>query len=649
MTRLFFERSRKETTARPDKYMSKDVSLGHQLTVQLMPVLMLIGAIMSLGANFWLPPVLLMLAVMAFILCWIYSIRTHRWKRTDARFLIVPIVVLSTGYLTHAHLVPAFYDQAYHLQISNRILDRWDWVPTHQGMGYSFRPEIVSGIAAVELWFTGKISTVFLTPTLLLISSAWSIQHLSEHYSNRMYGFIAGVVFCTFPVVILYGRTMLLDVAVAGMIVSVFHHIELNADSERNRLILIGILAGIIGLTKYPYLYLGGWIAFIFFLTGKRNQSRYIAAGYALILALFLIKNHIHTGWIFGPLQSQITGTFASAESFSEATIINTPNRFMSEYIGEWSILLLCVALYGTALLTKKYKQFFLNYWAFILPAIVLHGYILNFGWPRYSIPWLALLSIGIPAAIVHSSNEFGEELKRWKIPSLLIGILILTAVNPVIHAVKELQPSTEVLYESRQSWSEIYIATHSEFDDQSRVITGRDITMGLYSKTPCFNYENPEYPMLHAINKFDATHIFTQDSEYHYDIDVNSSFLFGSPIEPVKVFSSNDYTGRLWEVNSVRLEQSDWWKNTTVEINGSGVHYGDFIWLEADSNFTLLENTAVYRIYQTKTELNLANVFEAINNNLQTVLCNSLEDCSGILREDHVDHNWAVWMTKTN
>ncbi len=208
--------------------MSGDLSLGHQITLQLMPVLMILGAIMSLGANFWLPPLALIGMCIGLVIYWLYTMKNLRFEWKDLRFLILPIVVLSTSFLTYYHLVPAFYDQAYHLQISNRILDRWDWEPTHQGMSYSFRPEIISGVAAIELWLTGETAIIYVTPTLLLISTAWSIQHVGEHFSNPTWGFISGAVFCLLPVTIMYGRTMLLDAAVAGMIVSVFHHLHLT-------------------------------------------------------------------------------------------------------------------------------------------------------------------------------------------------------------------------------------------------------------------------------------------------------------------------------------------------------------------------------------------------------------------------------------
>ena len=100
---------------------------------------------------------------------------------------------------------------------------------------------------------------------------------------------------------------MLLDVAVAGMIISVIHHllIIIEEGSEKSFLVL-GILSGIVGLTKYPYLYFGGMICLVLVAKQMKNQSKKnVGLGYLGILGLFFIKNLIHTGSIIGPMQSQ--------------------------------------------------------------------------------------------------------------------------------------------------------------------------------------------------------------------------------------------------------------------------------------------------------------------------------------------------------
>ena len=95
-------------------------------------------------------------------------------------------------------------------------------------------------------------------------------------------------------------------------------------------------------------------------------------------------------------MKSQVTGTIASVEAISTNTVTYTSELFISQFLSEWPIILLCVAVYGTALIAKRNKEFLMYSWMVILPAILLHGYVLNFGWVRYSVPWLALLCVGI-------------------------------------------------------------------------------------------------------------------------------------------------------------------------------------------------------------------------------------------------------------
>jgi hypothetical protein len=101
--------------------------------------------------------------------------------------------------------------------------------------------------------------------------------------------------------------------------------------------------------------------------------------------------------------------------------------------------------------------------------------------------------------------------------------------------------------------------------------------------------------------------------------------------------------------VDSSRLEQSDWWRNSTVQIHGNGSHYGDFVWLKASSDFEMLENTAIYRIHEVESTLELDDMFEVLVDTPEDLLCDSLESCSSFSRSEHLEQNWAVWLTNTN
>ena len=632
----------------PIACMGEKCSTAHTISLQLMPIMMILGAIMSLGASFFIPPIMLIIFSFTVVIYWISTLKNPEFRLEDLRFAFVPLAIITTGYLTFHDNLPAFFDQAYHLQISNRILDRWAWEPTHQGMSFSFRPEIVSGIAAIELWITGSVNSVFFTPTLFLLACAYSIQHIAEKYSSKQFGFLAAVIFCFFPVVVAYGRTMLLDVAVAGMIISVIHHllIFIEDGSEKSFLIL-GILSGIIGLTKYPYLYFGGMICLVLLAKQMKTQAKFVGLGYGVIIGLFFIKNLIHTGSIIGPMQSQIFGTVASMEAISSDSVTYTPNNFISELYQEWTFVTLCLSIYGTALIIKNNKEFFLYSWLCILPAILLHGFILNFGWVRYSTPWLALICIGIPASIHYSNFEFGEKISNSKTPSILVLILLLGSVNSIISNVTETSDKSEWQFDVRSNWVEIYVQAGDELPNEAILITGKDITMGLHSQTESYRPEDQYYPYLQAIDKFEATHIFTQDRRYRFDIDVNESFLFGSPIEPLSKISVNGETGRIWEVDHSRLEQADYWQNNSLDIDSS-IQSGDFVWVPSGKNFELPDNVAVFRILATGSELDLDELFDAhITPSL--LMCDSQISCSSIDRSNHIEENWAFWVSLEN
>ena len=128
-----------------------------------MPVLMLIGAVMSLGSGFGLPIILLLIIVHIGVISWIWRLKRYSFDIYDLRFLFVPcliwiIAIMSGGY----HAFPSFYDQAEHLMISNKILERCASAKCES----LFRPELIPGIAAIELAWTGDIYRTYFTPLL---------------------------------------------------------------------------------------------------------------------------------------------------------------------------------------------------------------------------------------------------------------------------------------------------------------------------------------------------------------------------------------------------------------------------------------------------------------------------------------------------
>lgn len=616
-----------------------------RVTKELMPALMVVGALMSLGASFGLPPTLLLFLSFAALVWMVAQLQTFEVALSDLRFMTVPATVLFIGASTRFHLVPAFYDQAYHLQIANRILDRWTWEPTHQGLDFSFRPELVSGVAAVELQFTGQTSVAVWTPLVLMLASAYAIQRLAEHYTNRNIGVLAGVMFCFLPVVVRVGRTMLLDVAVAGMLVSVMHRFVLLVDEpEKTKAAQLGALAGLVGLTKYLYLYLGGWVALTLFMVNKRSTAGGVVLGYAPIMVLFMAKNVLSGGSVLAPLQSQVVGTVASVSAIAEGSVRYTTDRFMAEWVEQWVPWMLAVVVYGTALLIKHNRRFFLCTWWLVAPALFIHGYVLNFGWVRYSTPWLALLCLGTAGALHGVKQEWPRlEGSSYRV-SMTIGLVMLACVSPMVEMLQVMQTDYDHLHDTRAAWAVVYTETGNHLSDGDTVVTGRDITFGLYTATPAYRYENPERPFLHAIEKFQATHVFTQDIDHRYDIDVNATWLLGSPLEPLNSMTVDGRTGRLWEVNLTRWAEADSWRSHTGQANATAG--GDFRWFAPEIPVLNPEGAVPHRMVRTGNTLDMPELFDALVNRTEAVACNTVASCGDVVPAAQSSEAWAVWYT---
>ena len=610
---------------------------------ELMPALMVVGALMSLGASFGLPPVLLLLLSFSALIWMVAQLPTFEVALSDLRYVAVPATVFFIGASTRFHLVPAFYDQAYHLQIANRILDRWTWEPTHQGLDFSFRPEIVSGVAAVELQFTGETSVAVWTPLILMFASAYAIQRLAEYYTNRRLGVLAGVVFCSLPVVVMFGRTMLLDVAVAGMLVSVVHRlVELLDDQDERKAVQLGVLTGVVGLTKYLYLYLGVWVFLTLLVVNKRSAARGVVLGYAPIIGLFMVKNVLAGGSVLAPLQTQIVGTMSSVTAIAEGSTRYTTDRFMAEWVEQWAPWMLALAIYGTALLIKRDRRFMLCTWWLVAPALFIHGYVLNFGWVRYSTPWLALLCLGVAGALHGAKKEWPRlEGSSYRV-SITIGLVMIACVSPMVEMIQVMQTDYDHLHDTRVAWSAVYSETGKHLSDGDTVVTGRDITFGLHAATPAYRYENPERPFLHAIEKFGATHVFSQDTDYRYDIDVNATWLLGSPLEPATSVTVDGRTGRLWEVNITRWVEADAWRAYTGQANATAG--GDFRWFAPGMAVASPEGAVPHRMVRTGSTLDMPTVFDALVNRTELVACDSVASCEHVVTVPSSSGAWAVW-----
>ena len=622
------------------------VSLGCRISQELMPILMIIGAVMTLAIGLGIPYMVVIVSVHILAIYWIYTFKNSSLKKSDIRFLAVPMTIAYITALTHYHTLPALHDQAYHLQISNRMLNRWDWEPFHQGLDYSFRPELISGLAAIELFYTGEIYQLNFTPLILLCATGWALQNLSDYYSSARIGFLAPIIFLFLPIIMQYGPTMLLDVHLAGMIMSVFFLLTVLDEEDKYHWMVFGMLMACLGLTKYPYFYFGPCMIILFWSEKKFLQTKYTTIGYGFVTSLFLIKNMLHTNNPFGPMSSQISGTIASTSNDIVGAEYSF-GLFLDEFLSQWLELLLLMAVFGNVMLIRNNRSYFRNSWLILLPAIILHGIILDFGWIRYSTPWLALTCLGVPYAVHFIINSVNQSISSKVVVSI---IFILILIAPLIEFTRDAQDIRNM----NDDWTERYggyLSLHIEageyLPDDAVVLTSFDITFGLYASTETYPYLEPNNPINHAIDRFNPSHLYTDSYLHRYDIDINLTYLYGSPIEPEKSFHSTHNSGYLWTVNKSKIENISLWEDEPLMINGAGSSYGNFALLEANATLSRHPSADIYRIIELNNSQELSGVFDVLSTGVEDnrIICSSIVSCEQFNREENKESIWAVWL----
>ena len=627
--------------------MRKDVSMGCRVTQEILPILMIMGAFISISTALNLSYILSLIICHMIFIYWIITLKKSKIDKYDFRFLIIPIAVIITVNLNDFDKIPPLYDQAYHLQISNRILERWDWEPYHQGLSFSFRPELVSGLASIELFWSGEIYKITFTPMILLCSTCWAIQNLTEYYINTWSGFVAGIIFLFIPVVMRFGPTMMLDVPMAGMIVSLLLWLQKFNPEDKKYWVFFGLLTACLGLNKYQYFYIGPWIITLFYIRKKTLQGKYTMIGYSFLTTLFLIKNKINTNYFLGPMNSQISGTIASVSNElvgGEYTFID----FGSDFFDEFNIIILVLGLIGNIYLIKNNKNFFLNTWLIVIPAIILHGIILDFGYIRYSTPWIALTCVGVPVIF---ENVFNLIKSRYGNDNLIkIAIITIILILPVYdtYAYSEINKEKNN-NKAERYWNYVglYVEVGEFIPNDSIVITGNDISFSLYSGIESYRYLESEDPINHAIKKFNATHIFTDSKFYRYDIDVNYTFLYGSPIEPLKKFKSEYNDGYLWSVNKTKLNNFINWSNHSVEVKNGDTTYGSFLLLKDSNNIKNYSNYNFTRIIELNDMSEIDIIFDILvkEEGDERIICSDRDECSRVDYRSERGYIWAVWL----
>lgn len=585
--------------------VSTDGDAGTRMASGLLPLLLAVGSAVAVFGEWSLPiwPVVLAsLTVSVFLLGQL--LHGGDWHVRDFRWLWVPAIITVTSFVDPTWTGPMLWDQSDHLQTANRYLGRWSWEPYHMDQNFAFRPKVVSGLAAIELALTGLSSRVHVVPWLILVASGWQVQRLSEEAGAGHWSLLAPLLVLTMPAMMEQGRTMYLEaLATGGLMLALRLGMRaLKSPSTAAHEALQGAALAMVGLAKFPYLYLGPAMAAI---TGWRHRSvhraGWVLAGWAALIAPFALSDWLDHGHYGASLDPQVTGTMASLTS--EVGPYGPDQAFEDMLMELLPSLHLLLALGVVLWVMRDVKPRAMTVIGLLIPGLVLFAFVLDFGWPRYHLPWLSgLICFGLAGLTDHTPVHGTFRHAAWR-PAMLGLVLILGGiqVNTVVGEAFDERESLEDTVAYRWNVFDQYTSLEPSIPDDAIVLAGFDISLGLRYGVETYRFGPSEDPIHDSIEVVSATHVVTGGIATRFAWEDDPMVLLGAPLTVVTHATQGNDHHILWAVDQSRMDTHD--AAAGLNISEARVHIGDALLVDGGQTLEAPEGWTWSEAYDTGAE----------------------------------------------
>ena len=578
-----------ETEKAPAWGVATDGDAGTILASGLFPLLLFIGCGVAFFGEYNLPiwPTILAAVCLPIVL---FSLLLHdgRWTFNDLRWAWVPAVILVTSYADPTWTGPMLFDQSDHLQTANRYLGRWNWEPYHMDQDFAFRPKVVSGLAAVELAMTGAVSHVHAAPLLMLIGCGWQVQRLAEEAGAGRWALLAPLLVLSLPSMMQQGRTVYLEALATGGVMLALR-LGLRAFDrplEVWRGMGHGATLAAVGLAKFPYLYLGPAMALI---VGLRHRSMvlggWVLLGWTALLAPFALSDLLDHGHAAASLSPQMTGAMASLTgevgSYSSGQAFD---EMREEIFHLFQLLLLLgIALWVAGDWTSRGMAFA----GLLLPGLILFAYVLDFGWPRYHLPWLAgMVCLGIAGLNAPPAwpRPYGHPM--WR-PVALSVLLVCSGlqIHATIGEALDERESKEGKVAWRWAFIDHYAALEPAIPDDAVVLAGYDISLGLRYGVPTYRFGPSLDPIHDSIEVVSATHVVTGGMATRFAWEDDPMQVLGAPMTPITHITRGNDHHVLWAVDEGRMDAHD--RAAELNVSEARMHVGDALLIDGGATVT--------------------------------------------------------------
>ena len=571
-----------------------------------LPSFLGIGWLAYLGWILGIPGALVLIlgmVIMPIILGW--KLRYRSIDRWDLRWIAAPLVTawmfLTLGWFNHtlawADAVMHLFQAANHLGIS-------DFIPP---TNLAYRSPVVPGLLGYELMLGRDDGRIIFIPFLLMTAAAWQIQSLGERVGTVPFAVIAAISFLLLPTTRYWGQMAMTDVASAGLWVLLLHSTLHSDDDNSNQSItrMTGLLAGLLMLTKYTYVYalgLAGW-----FLVYDRSMRRPFAflQGWLLIMTPWLIHQMLTEGHPFYPILGQMQFT---VESTVGVVGEYTPTSFMDDFLENLPGWFYIISILGLGGAWRSNPTFVRVVAVLAVPLIILNGLILDWGEPRYNLPLYALapLALGPLSTIGNDLSHLHERTRTW-MPSMVAVLIILIASSGNLLSLEDERQEAEVRIDNYQSWNDFENRVLEGHDDVDLLLAGRFHTISWMADVDAIRFNNrfmglPESRtgdyLTDCILSTGATHLLTTNVAPYIDGERLFDHALGHPmIELQDVEVEGWWSAALWRVDTVANLPI----NGTVATHNGTIH-GDLLILREGESMTVGPQDVMVRWFEITT-----------------------------------------------
>jgi hypothetical protein len=571
--------------------MQVNASGGDLLARGLLPGLLVSGWLVAVPGEFHLPAwpaFLLVTSIWGLALSWL--LHEAAWSGKDLRWCFVPLLLLGLGWTDLTWTSPAMFDQADHLQTANRYLGRWTWEPFHMETAFAFRPKVISGLIAVELAFNGTRDVCTVLPFLLVLACGWQAHALGERLNLGAWSLLSTALVLTMPTMLDFGRTLYLDALATGGLLLLIRLALDVVDAPAHQQAWAGAMASLVGAAKYPYLYLGPAIAAV---VGHRKARAALPVllVWSLLQLPFVLADLWQHGQPMGSFGPQVRGTVTSVTGDVGQYTLSDAWR---DATGEVSVMLLLLAMGGTSLWVAQSKASRgVLVASIVLPAVLVFTVVLDFGWPRYHLPWIAaFIVLGLAGLRPHLPSR-GTALQGSRVAAAVVVLLLAsTHITSVLSTSLAEREEEQDRVAWRTELLNSLVRLGDDLPDDAVVLAGYDITLGVRCGTPTFRFGPSDDPIHDSIEVVDATHVVLSGSNPRFAWELDPMVALGAPLNPVRSSTFGGKHHTLWSVDPSRAAQHDAARD--LDLEGVIRHVGDAVLLEAGSTFSAPEGWAV-------------------------------------------------------